>query len=80
MPVIGPSARSNDIIYAFGHGHVGMSAGATTGRIVADLIAGRRSHIPIDAFSPGRFSSRATQRRVSEQEAGRTIAATVPRD
>lgn len=80
MPVIGPSARSNDIIYAFGHGHVGMTAGATTGRVVADLIAGRRSHIPIDAFSPGRFSSRTRQRSGSDQEAGRAIGATVSGD
>jgi D-amino-acid dehydrogenase len=55
LPVIGPSRRSRDVVYAFGHGHVGLAAGATTGRAVADLLAGRPSELPLDAFSPTRF-------------------------
>ncbi len=55
LPVIGPSRLSADVIYAFGHGHVGMAGGAQTGLLVADLIAGRTPRIPIAAFSPRRF-------------------------
>jgi D-amino-acid dehydrogenase len=55
LPVIGPASRFVNAIHAFGHGHVGMCAGATTGRIVADLIAGRAPCVPIEAFSPRRF-------------------------
>ena len=35
LPVIGQSSRFVNAFYAFGHGHVGMCAGSTTGRIVA---------------------------------------------
>ena len=37
----GRRARRPDVIYAFGHGHVGMTAAPMTGKIVADLVAGR---------------------------------------
>ena len=41
LPVIGPSRASPDVIYAFGHGHIGMTSAPMTGRVVADLVAGR---------------------------------------
>jgi glycine/D-amino acid oxidase-like deaminating enzyme len=55
LPVLGPSSASPDVIYAFGHGHVGMTAAPMTGRIVADLIAGRLAPIDIAPFAPDRF-------------------------
>lgn len=55
LPVIGYSRRVRDVVYAFGHGHVGMAAGATTGHLVTDLIAGKPPRVPIEAFSPRRF-------------------------
>ena len=55
LPVIGPSRRSNDVIYAFGHGHIGLASAARTGRVVADLLSGRQSHIDISPFSAKRF-------------------------
>jgi len=55
LPVLGPSRASPDVIYAFGHGHVGMTAAPMTGKIVADLIAGRLPAIDISPFAPGRF-------------------------
>ena len=55
LPVLGSSPASPDVIYAFGHGHVGMTAAPMTGRIVADLIAGRPAPIDIAPFAPGRF-------------------------
>jgi len=56
LPVLGPSRASPDVIYAFGHGHVGMTAAPMTGRIVADLVAGRPPPIAIVAFDPARFA------------------------
>jgi D-amino-acid dehydrogenase len=56
LPVIGRSRRSAQVIYAFGHGHVGLAGGAQTGRLVADLVAGRDPVIPLDAFRPDRFA------------------------
>jgi glycine/D-amino acid oxidase-like deaminating enzyme len=56
LPVIGPSSATPDVIYAFGHGHVGMTAAPMTGKVVADLVAGRPASIDIAAFSARRFS------------------------
>jgi len=56
LPVLGPSRASPDVIYAFGHGHVGMTAAPMTGRIIADLVAGRPPPIAIAAFDPARFA------------------------
>ncbi len=59
LPVLGPSTRSPDIFHAFGHGHVGMTGGPYTGKIIADLIAGRPPPIDLSPFSPRRFSEPA---------------------
>jgi D-amino-acid dehydrogenase len=56
LPVIGPSRATPDVIYAFGHGHVGMTAAPMTGKVVADLVAGRPVSIDIAPFSAGRFA------------------------
>ena len=52
LPVLGPSRRSPDVFYAFGHGHIGMTGGPYTGKIIADLIAGRPSPIDLTPFRP----------------------------
>jgi D-amino-acid dehydrogenase len=56
LPVLGPSRASPDVIYAFGHGHVGMTAAPMTGKIVADLVAGRPASIDIAPFAAARFA------------------------
>jgi D-amino-acid dehydrogenase len=56
LPCLGPSARSPDVIYAFGHGHVGMAASPMTGKLVADLVTGRAPTVDITPFRPGRFA------------------------
>lgn len=56
LPALGRSHASPDVIYAFGHGHIGMTAAPMTGRIVADLVAGRPPSIDIAPFDPGRFT------------------------
>jgi D-amino-acid dehydrogenase len=56
LPALGASRASPDVIYAFGHGHIGMTSAPMTGRIVADLVAGRRAPIDIAPFAPGRFA------------------------
>jgi glycine/D-amino acid oxidase-like deaminating enzyme len=55
LPVLGPSSATPDVIYAFGHGHVGMTSAPMTGKIVADLVVGRPPSINIAPFSAGRF-------------------------
>lgn len=55
LPVIGRSQLHRDVVFAFGHGHTGLTASATTACIVAALIAGEAPPIDIAPFSPGRF-------------------------
>jgi D-amino-acid dehydrogenase len=55
LPVIGASRASPDVFYAFGHGHVGMTAAPTTGKVIADLVAGRPPAVDIAAFRADRF-------------------------
>ncbi|MER9026566.1 FAD-binding oxidoreductase [Mesorhizobium sp. M0815] len=55
LPIIGRSRVSADIIYAFGHGHLGLTQGPTTGKIVGDLLFGRKPPINIAPFSATRF-------------------------
>jgi D-amino-acid dehydrogenase len=55
LPCLGPASGCRDVVHAFGHGHVGLTAGATTGRIVADLIAGRTPETDIAPYTAARF-------------------------
>jgi D-amino-acid dehydrogenase len=55
LPVIGRSPRHPGVLYAFGHGHVGLTLAATTGRIIADLVAGRPSIVDLAPYSIARF-------------------------
>jgi D-amino-acid dehydrogenase len=55
LPVIGPSRRSPNVFYAFGHGHVGMTGAPYTGNVIAALVAGRPAPIDLTPFRPDRF-------------------------
>jgi D-amino-acid dehydrogenase len=55
VPVIGRSRRSPDVIYAFGHGHIGMVAGPMTGKVAAELVSGATPSIDVAPFSAERF-------------------------
>jgi D-amino-acid dehydrogenase len=56
LPVLGPSPRVPAVLYAFGHGHLGLTQAATTGRVTADLVAGRDPGIPLEPYGIGRFA------------------------
>ena len=55
-PVIDRSPRLNNVIMAFGHGQLGLTLGATTGRLVADLVAKRTPGQDLSPFSARRFA------------------------
>ncbi|MFC3724856.1 NAD(P)/FAD-dependent oxidoreductase [Neoaquamicrobium sediminum] len=55
LPVIGRSRNSASIVYAFGHGHLGLTQAAATGRLVRDLVTGQSPAIDLSPFSPQRF-------------------------
>jgi D-amino-acid dehydrogenase len=54
-PCIGYARASRDIVYAFGHGHIGLVGSARTGRLVAQLLSGKSPEISLAPFSPDRF-------------------------
>ena len=55
LPVISRSNRFDRVFYAFGHGHLGLSLGAVTGRIIADLLVDGTSDIDFAPFRANRF-------------------------
>lgn len=55
LPAIGRARATPHVIYAFGHGHLGLTQSAGTARLVADLLTERSPAIDIASFSPQRF-------------------------
>ena len=55
LPMIGEMGQSG-VFAAFGHQHVGLTGGAKTGRLIADMISGTPPNIDLSAVSPMRFS------------------------
>ncbi|MFD1327790.1 NAD(P)/FAD-dependent oxidoreductase [Mycoplana ramosa] len=55
LPAIGRARATPRVIYAFGHGHLGLTQSAGTARIVADLLTDQSPAIDLAAFSPQRF-------------------------
>ena len=56
LPCLGPASGCADVVHAFGHGHVGLTAGATTGKLVAAVIAGRAPSIDLAPYAVSRFA------------------------
>ncbi|WP_349358175.1 FAD-binding oxidoreductase [Stappia sp.] len=55
LPVISRSRTVPRVVYAFGHAHHGLTQAATTGELVADLIAGRAPGIDLAPYAVDRF-------------------------
>jgi D-amino-acid dehydrogenase len=55
VPVIAASDRHRNAFFAFGHGHLGLTLGAVTGRVVADLVAGRDPGLEMRPYRIDRF-------------------------
>jgi len=54
-PVIDRSRRLSNVLMAFGHGQLGLTLGATTGRLIAELAARRPAAQDLTPFSAYRF-------------------------
>lgn len=59
LPVIGPAPGISNAFCAFGHGHLGLTLGPVTGKLVGALLDAEPTLVPIDSFSPSRFGHRA---------------------
>ncbi|MEW2915126.1 FAD-binding oxidoreductase [Leisingera sp. JC11] len=54
-PIIGRTGRLANVSFATGHGQLGLTLGATTGRLIADVIAERPRETWSSVFGPDRF-------------------------
>jgi len=55
LPVIGRAPRQDNIYFAFGHQHLGLTQAAVTAEIVDDLIAGREPEVDLRPLAADRF-------------------------
>ena len=56
LPILGPSLKNKNIIYAFGHHHLGWTLGAITGKIVSGIVANEKTNLDLSPYSSKRFS------------------------
>ena len=54
IPLLGRTPLEN-LYLNTGHGHLGWTLAAGSGKLVADLIAGAEPDVSMDDFAPGRF-------------------------
>jgi len=55
LPVIGPAPRHRNLWFAFGHAHHGLTLGAVTGRLVAEMATGEAPFVDPAPYSAARF-------------------------
>ena len=56
LPILGPSLKNKNIVYAFGHHHLGWTLGAITGKIVSGIVAEEKTNLDLSPFSSKRFN------------------------
>ena len=55
LPVMSRATTRNNVYYAFGHGHVGMTQSAIAGKLMAQIIRAERPELDMRPFSASRF-------------------------
>jgi len=55
LPVIGRARRASNVVYAFGHGHTGLTGAPMTAELVASIVTGAPPPIDPAPFRPTRF-------------------------
>ena len=56
LPVIGPSQKNKNIVYAFGHHHLGWTLGAITGKVVSGIVAEENTNLNLAPYNSSRFN------------------------
>jgi D-amino-acid dehydrogenase len=56
LPILGRPGKPANLVLATGHAMIGMSLGPITGRLVADLVAGRPPSIDVAPLRLQRFA------------------------
>jgi len=57
LPVIGASPRHPHVLYAFGHGHLGLTQAATTAELIGALLDGGPAPIDLAPYAITRFGA-----------------------
>lgn len=57
LPAIGRSHRARNLVYAFGHQHLGLTLAAITGELVGSLAAGEPPAVDLSPFALERFEA-----------------------
>ncbi len=55
IPIIGEVPNLRGAYMGFGHHHVGLTGGPKSGRLLAQMIAGRQPNVDLRPYSPARF-------------------------
>ncbi|KAB1115074.1 FAD-dependent oxidoreductase [Neorhizobium galegae] len=55
LPVIGRAPKAPRVVYAFGHGHLGLTQSVGTAQLVSEIVNGRSPAVDLAPFSPQRF-------------------------
>lgn len=55
MPVISRAPNQPSVFFAFGHGHLGLTESATTGHLIAQLVANEQTSVDVKPFRIDRF-------------------------
>jgi D-amino-acid dehydrogenase len=55
IPVIGEIPGLKGAYTGFGHHHIGLTGGPKTGRLLAQMIAGRQPNVDVSVYSPARY-------------------------
>lgn len=63
LPAIGVSQRADNLYYAFGHQHLGLTLAAVTGELVAALMGGATPAVDLAPFDLDRFARPADLRK-----------------
>jgi D-amino-acid dehydrogenase len=56
LPYLGRGGRLSNLIVATGHAMMGVSLAPVTGRLVGELLEGKRPSLPLEALSPDRYA------------------------
>lgn len=55
LPVIGKSRKQKGLWFNFGHGHVGLTAGPSSGKLLAQMLTGQKPFCDPTPYNPYRF-------------------------
>ena len=54
LPIIGPSKKNDKVFFAYGHHHIGLTAGPKTGEMIGKNILRENDQYDLTAYSPDR--------------------------